>query len=107
MKHVVNIAFDFEDSRVRQHLEETVEEQVKNELKQAVIDSIFQKRDWGRNSHADPANDQLKYWVQEMVKDIIAEHKDDICREAAKMIVESMNKNPKWKQKVLEEVSKL
>ena len=106
MKHIINIAFDFEDSKVREHLTETIEGQVKAEIKQAVLDDIFEKKNWGRDTHADPSQDPLKFWVREMVKDIIMEHKDDICRMAAKDIVEGMNKSPKWKQKILEEVGK-
>ena len=106
MKHVVSISFDFEDERVRKILSETVEEHVKSSIKQDVIDGIFEKSSWGKDSHADPTHDPLKFWVREMVKEMLYENREDICRMAAKDIVESMNKSPKWKQKILEEVGK-
>ena len=106
MKHVVNIAFDFDDARVRQVLENSCVDHVEAYLKQAVIDDVFEKRGWGRDTHADPTTDPLKMWVREMIKEMLQDMKEDICRAAAKDIVESMNKSSKWKEKIVEEVGK-
>lgn len=104
MKHVVSIAFDFEDERVRKILSETVEQTVIRDIKQDVVDDIFEKRGWGMNGHADSKNDPIQYWVREMVKGMLEEVKEDICKQAAVEVAERLCRSPKWRQKLAEEV---
>lgn len=104
MEHIIHVAFDFDDDAVKKRLEDTVERDVKENIKQYVIDEIFEKHSWGRNTHADPTMDPIKDWVRDYIKELVAEHKEDICRAAAHEIVESMSKSKKWKEMIVEAV---
>ncbi len=103
MQHVVNVAFDFDDDRVKKILEDTTVEKVQKDIKQAIIDEVFEKSDWGRGSHANPENDPLSAWVTRYIKELIGEYKEDIIKQAGKEIAQSMMKSSKWKQMVIEE----
>ena len=106
MEHIIHVAFDFDDNAVKKRLEETVERDVKENIKQYVIDQIFEKQwaGYGRESHAKPERDPLQEWVRDYIKELVSEHKEDICRAAAKEIVESMSKSKKWKELIVEAV---
>ena len=102
MQHVVNIAFDFDDERVKKILEDTTVDKVQKDIKQAIIDELFEKRVWERNSHADPEKDPLSGWARDYIRELITEYKEDICRAAANEIAESMSKSKKWKELIVE-----
>ncbi len=106
MQHVVQIAFDFDDQRVKDIVEKSCVDHINNELKQSVIDGIFNKG-WGSGytKHGDPDRG-FQDWVKDEVRNVLSENREYICQLAAKQLVESMNKSPKWKEKIVEEVRK-
>ena len=106
MKHVVNIAFDFDDDKIISSLEESCEEDVKKDIRQCIIDKVFAKSDWGRRAHADPETDPIQEWVKNYIKEIIAEYKDEIVAQAGKELAQSMWKSKKWQEQLFEEVTK-
>lgn len=94
MQHVVNIAFDFDDERVKKILEDTTVDKIQKDIREAVIDQLFEKR-WG-NKHANPETDPLREWVKNMVRETLFENRDYICQLAAKELAESMKRSQKW-----------
>ena len=104
MKHIVNIAFDFDDERVQKILEETAEVKILKDIRQSVMDNIFEKSGWGRDTHADPTKDPIKFWVKDMVKDVLMECKEDICKQAAIELADSMKRSKKWREMAMSEV---
>lgn len=106
MQHVVQIAFDFDDQRVKDIVEKGCVETINEELKQHVIDGLFEK-EWGSgwNKHGDPSRG-FQDWVKDEVRDVLKENREYICQLAAKELATTMNKNPKWKEKIVEEVKK-
>jgi hypothetical protein len=106
MEHVVQIAFDFDDQRVKDIVEKGCVDQINKELKQHVIDGLF-KQEWGSswNKHGDP-NRGFQDWVEDAVKDVLNENRDTICKLAAHELAQSISKSSKWKEKIVEEVKK-
>lgn len=106
MQHVVQIAFDFDDAQVKKIVEKGCVDTINTELKQYVIDELFEKG-WGSgwNKHGDPSRG-FQDWVKDEVRDVLKENREYICQLAAKELATSMNKNPKWKEKIVEEVKK-
>lgn len=98
MQHIVNVAFDFDDERVKKILEDTTVDTIQREIKQSVIDEIFEKQ-WG-NKHANPERDPFREWVRQYIKDLLVEYKDDICKQAAKELVEKFSKSNSFREKV-------
>ena len=106
MQHAVQIAFDFDDQRVKDTVEKGCVDHINKELKQYVVDALFEKSfSSGYVRHGDP-NRGFQDWVKDEVRDVLYENREYICQLAAKQIVESMNKNSKWKEKIVEEVRK-
>lgn len=103
MQHVVNIAFDFDDERVKKILEETTVDKIQKDIREIIIDQLFEKR-WS-NKHANPASDHLQEWVKWCVKDFIVEYKDDIVKQAAKEVAEKLARSNTFREKVIKEVS--
>lgn len=114
MKHIINIAFDFDDQKVKETLEATVEEEVKKDIRQAVIDGILEKPTsysygYGSSpskvSHATIGKDPLQGWVINYVKEYLAtpEVKETIWKLAGKEMAASMLKSPKYKELIFEE----
>ena len=100
MQHVVQIAFDFDDERVKKILEETTVDEIQKDIRQAIIDDLFEKSAWGRNSHADPEKDPLREWVKNMVRETLLENRDYICQLAAKELAEKFSKSNTFREKV-------
>lgn len=106
MEHVVQIAFDFDDQRVKDIVEKGCVDQINKELKQYVIDELFKKElGSGWNKHGDPDRG-FQEWVKDVVRDTLNENRDVICQMAAHELAQSMNKSSKWKEKIVEEVKK-
>lgn len=99
MQHIVQIAFDFDDDSVKKKVEDGCVDSIYKELKQDVIDGLYEKR-WG-DKHAN-VNNGLQSWVIQEVYEILTENKEHICELAAHEIVQSMNKSTKWKDKIIE-----
>ena len=106
MEHVVQIAFDFDDQRVKDIVEKGCVDHINKTLEQYVIDELFAKG-WGSGytRHGDP-NRGFQDWVKNAVKDVLNENRDAICKLAAHELAQSMNKSSKWKEKIVEEVKK-
>ena len=106
MELVVQIAFDFDDQRVKDIVEKGCVDHINKKLEQHVIDGLFNK-EWGGgwDKHGDP-NRGFQEWVKDAVKDVLNENRDAICKLAAHELAQSMNKSSKWKEKIVEEVKK-
>ena len=106
MQHIMQIAFDFDDERVRTVAENKIEQSMDNIIKDIVTDRIApfttdyysrsgKTRDWS----------ELDRMVKDHVNSIIDEHKDEIIQKAAEMLCESYKRTKAWKEKVSDVIS--
>lgn len=107
MQHIMQIAFDFDDDRVRQVAENKIDQNMDNIIKDIVTDriapfttdyySVYGKktRDWR----------ELDRMVKDHVNSIIDEHKDEIIQKAADMLCESYKRTKAWKEKASDVIS--
>lgn len=101
-QHIVNIAFDFDDEKIRQTAENTIDNEMHNIVKNIVLDKIApfgnswysnkKERDWSR----------FNAKVDDQIRDFINENKDEIIERAASKVAESIKRTKAWKEKVEE-----
>lgn len=104
MQHIMQIAFDFDDDRVRQVAENKIDQNMDNIIKDIVTDRIapwtqdaFATWEVERKKHRDWR--ELDRMVKDHVNSIIDEHKDEIIQKAAEMLCESYKRTKAWKEK--------
>lgn len=105
MEHIVQIAFNFDDTTVTQHLMKTIEKKVEDDIRTAIIDAILEKRDWCISSHA-KFGDPLKDWAKSDIKKFLEDNKDAIVEKAALAYAEHLKSSRTVRDKVIEKVSK-
>lgn len=103
MQHILNIAFDFDDERVRKTAEYAVANEMTNIVKEIVTDKIapMTTSSWNRNSKE---RDWSNLWerVDSAIEKIVADNRDEIIERAAAKLVRSAKSTKAWKEKFLE-----
>lgn len=101
MEHILNIAFDFDDDKVRQTAENAANKEMDKIVKNIVLDKIApmssgyygrQERDWSR----------LWKEVEDAIAKILSDSSDEIIEKAADKLVKSVRSSKSWKEKVAE-----
>lgn len=104
MQHIVEIAFDFDDTRITKHIESSVEQQVIRKITDDIEKQMFQSSSWTRGE-IDPSRDDLRLWVKTLVKEEFATYKDEIIAKAVKDIVDSTKRSKAFKEKLNESLT--
>lgn len=106
MEHILNIAFDFDDEKVKQKAETAVENEMQTIIKDIVTDEIApmssgwygkQQRDWSHMWHD----------VERAIDKIIADNREEIIEKAADKLVKSAKSTKAWKEKFAEVMSEV
>lgn len=106
MEHILNIAFDFDDEKVKQKAETAVENEMQTIIKDIVTDQIApmssgwygkQQRDWSN----------LWNKVDRAIDKIIADNREEIIEKAADKLVKSAKSTKAWKEKFAEVMSEV
>lgn len=71
MQHIVQIAFDFDDNKIRESIERNIENQIISDIKKQIEKEYFEYR-YGPNPI-----DQI---IREVVKDLIEQHEQEIIK---------------------------
>lgn len=90
MEHIIQFGITIDDERIRS----SVESAAVKELAQDIREQIFVTNRWNGNI------DGLNTLTEDIVKDVFAEHKDEIIRMAAELVAESMKRTKKYKEAV-------
>lgn len=94
MEHIVQIAFDFDDERVRQTIENTVKKEVIDGIQTDITKALL--RNFGSwNSSKESALVDL---MRERTDDFLKENKDVILEAAAKNLSERLARSKKGKE---------
>lgn len=100
MQHIVNVAFDFDDKKIADSIEDQVHTEVVNNITEEVKKVIFEKK-WGHKrcyDDSDPA--PLKRIVEDRVSEILEENKDIIIDGAIKLLAEKLSRTKLVKEAV-------
>lgn len=85
--HIVNVAFDFDDDKVRKILEDSAEKKVIDELKEEVYRSLS-KRSYGYGQYS--KEEILKSLAERAVDSFFEDYKNEIIQEAAKILADKL-----------------
>ena len=85
--HVVNVAFDFDDDKVRQILEDSAEQKVIDEIKDDCYKAIV-KRSYGYGNYS--KEEAVQRLVTSSVDAFFEDYKEEIIKEAAKILAEKL-----------------
>ncbi len=103
MQHILNIAFDFDDEKIKNIVEKSIEQDMGSIIKEIILDRIapygygyFEKerRQW----------DKLEAKVDNRIDAILNEHKEEIIDCAAIKLVESYKRTKAWKERAKKEL---
>lgn len=100
MQHIVNIAFDFDDEKVKAIAENAVAKELDSIIKEIVVEQIApSKRNiWDNTkSHNWEAFDKR---TREIIEKFLVDNKDEILDRAATKLSESYKRTKAWKEKV-------
>lgn len=105
MQHVLNVAFEFDDERIKELANRAAELEMDRIIRQIVMDEIAPETSgW----YGKPNRSWDKVWdiLEDHIKDIIAEHTEEIIERASNKLVQSVRNTKAWKERfkdVLEE----
>lgn len=96
MQHILQIAFDFDDDKIKHSIEKNVESEVIKNITGEIKKEFIEKR-YGNESG-------LKDVVTSVVKDVIETNKDDIVKMASQMLCDKLFRTKAVKEAALEAV---
>lgn len=100
--HIVNVAFDFDDDKVRKTLEESAEKKVIDTLTNDIKKAICSKSDsyYGYNAKPNDENftNGLKAIVYDEIDKVLLDNKDKIIEIAADKLAERLSKTKAAKE---------
>ena len=105
--HIVNIAFDFDDDKVRKTLEESAEKKVIDNLLTDIKKAICSKSDnyWGYNAKVSDENFEsgLRAIVYDEIDKVLLDNKDKIIELTADKLAERLSKTKAAKELIKNE----
>lgn len=98
MEHIVQIAFDFDDERVRQTIENTVKKEVIDGIKTDITEALLHNFGSWSGSWNRSKENALVDLMRERTDDFLKENKDVILEAAAKNLSERLARSKKGKE---------
>ena len=93
MQHIVQIAFDFDDDKIRRSIESNIEKEIINNTQEKIHKEFFAKR-WGEDK-------PIENMVFNSVTELIKSHKEEIIDMAAKSMCDRMVRRKGVKEQIL------
>lgn len=92
MQHIVNVAFDFDDKKITDSIENQVHKEVVDNITEEVKKIIFEKK-WRYNKPYDEDNPSpLRKIVESRVSEMLQENKDIIIEGAIKSLADKLSR---------------
>lgn len=103
MQHIVNIAFDFDDERIKKSVENRIENELNSIVKKIVVDHIAPVKNTAGGMWSGKQVNDWSYFnarLDKFAEGFLYEHKEEVIDLAAKMLVDSYKRTKAWKEKV-------
>lgn len=98
MEHIVQIAFDFDDERVRQTIENTVKKEVIDGIQTDITNALIRNFGSWNGAWNYSKENALVDLMRERTDDFLKENKDVILEAAAKNLSERLARSKKGKE---------
>ena len=102
MDHILQFAIGIDDEQIIANVERNAEKQIVKDLKQEVLNKLLTSRYYHGNATQD---DPLSSLSESIIKQVFAEHEDEIINKAADLLANKLAKSKKGKA-ILEEWDK-
>ena len=102
MQHILNIAFDFDDEKVRTIAEKKIEQDMDSIVKGIILDHIAPEIYNRYRGQTDRNWEVFNQKVNDRIDNIMEEHKQEIIELAAVKLADSFKRTKVWKEKASE-----
>lgn len=105
MEHIVQFAISIDDNAIKKRVVEAAEREIISDIKQQVLNQIFESRSYYRKD-ATP-NDPMQLWVKDLIIESLKEEEKGIVLAAAKILADRLPRTKAFKsllEKMKEEV---
>lgn len=107
-EHIINFAIDIEDDRIANIVEEKAAKQIMNDLKLEIFNRLLEGTYYRKaatlnnrdNKVEIDSSSRLNDWVQDMVKTVLEDNKEEIINRAVDKIANSYVKSKSFKEKI-------
>jgi hypothetical protein len=89
MEHIIQFGVTIDDDAIKKNIEKNAVDKLVEDIKKEVRNEIFVGPGWNRG---------LSYKVQEIIKEALAEYKDEIIKDATAELVDTMKRSKKYKE---------
>lgn len=88
MEHIVQFAVGIDDRAIAENVSKNAEKEIIKDLQRQVTNKLF--RAYNSYRDADPKYDPLSEFSKGIVRDFLEENKDNIIKQAAKVLADSL-----------------
>lgn len=99
MQHVINIAFDFDDEKVKTIAEKAIEQDMNNIIKGIILDRIAPEQYSYYGGKKDRNWESFNNKLNGRIDVILTERKQEIIELAATKLADSFKRTKVWKEK--------
>lgn len=99
MQHIVNVAFDFDDKKITESIEDQVHKEVVDNITNEIKRIIYKKNYYG-HGYDDTNSEPLRKLVEKNVQDIMGTYKEQIIEMAANKLSDSLKRSKAVKEAV-------
>lgn len=104
MQHVLNIAFDFDDERVKTIAENAIQNDIDDIVRNTVLDLIAPE-EYSYYSRSKERNYKFLWQkIENRIDVVLKDHEEEIIERAAKQLYESVKRTKAWKERYLKEM---
>ena len=105
MQHILQVAFDFDDERVRGIVEKAIEQDLDTIIKGIILDNLAPENYSYYGGKKDRNWEVFNDKVKGRIDTILLEHKQDIIDLAANKLADSFKRTKAWKEKAQEVIN--
>lgn len=105
MQHILQVAFDFDDERVRGIVEKAIEQDLDTIIKGIILDNLAPEKYSYYGGKKDRNWEVFNDKAKERIDAILLEHKQDIIDLAANKLADSFKRTKAWKEKTQEVIN--
>lgn len=100
MQHIINIAFDFDDDKVKAIAEKTIEQDMDSIIKEIILDSVAPRQYSYLTNKRERNWEGLSNKVTIRIDAVLKEYKDEIIELAASKLADSFKRTKAWKERI-------
>lgn len=106
--HIINVAFDFDDEKVKRSLEKSAESEILKSIKDDIVSEISKKSDiFYGVSKEDKYRDGLRKMVKDSIDTMLEDYKDEIVYAASVRLAERLSKTKTAKEMLKETIEEV